>query len=305
MKAKTIKSVLCKKFRAWLESIEDEPLRQLAAENSIITGGSIASMLIGEKVNDYDLYFRTKEVAEKMAKYYVDQFKKNPTPKFAGGGEVTITVWVTEDRVKIVVKSAGIAGEEANDNYKYFEQIQDPESIDAAEYVEDVTKAVDDAKDKTKKPFRPIFLSTNAITLADDIQIVIRFWGEPDQIHENYDFIHCTNYWTSWDNHLELRPKALEALLARELRYVGSKYPVCSLIRTRKFIKRQWVINAGQFLKMVMQVNDLDLTNLSVLEDQLTGVDAAYFEQLVQALRERDPERVDKAYLVEIIDRIF
>ena len=52
---------------------------------------------------------------------------------------------------------------------------------------------------------------------------------EPDQLHENYDFVHCTNYWTSWNNELVLRKEALEALLARELRYVGSKYPLCSI----------------------------------------------------------------------------
>src|SRR3546814_2766082 len=47
---------------------------------------------------------------------------------------------------------------------------------------------------------------------------------------------------------------ALDGLLRKELRYVGSKLPVCSLIRLRKFIRRGWVGNAGQILKMTMQV---------------------------------------------------
>jgi hypothetical protein len=42
-----------------------------------------------------------------------------------------------------------------------------------------------------------------------------------------------------------------------------------------------------------------------VLEDQLTGVDTAYFIQLLNRLKEKDPEKVDAAYLVEIVDRIF
>jgi hypothetical protein len=148
-------------------------------------------------------------------------------------------------------------------------------------------------------------MSTNAITLSHRVQIILRFYGEPDAIHENYDFVHCTNYWSSWDNELILRQPVLESLLARELRYVGSKYPICSLIRIRKFIKRNWTINAGQVLKMAFQVSELDLNDINVLEDQLTGVDVAYFAQLIEKIREKDPEKVNAAYLIEIIDRMF
>ena len=119
------------------------------------------------------------------------------------------------------------------------------------------------------------------------------------------DFVHCTNYWTSWNNELVLNPAALESILSKELRYVGSKYPICSLVRLRKFIARGWRINAGQILKMAMQVSELDLTDIDVLEDQLTGVDTSYFVQLIKGLRDKDPDKVDHAYLVEIIDRMF
>src|SRR3546814_3043827 len=76
-------------------------------------------------------------------------------------------------------------------------------------------------------------------------------------------------------------------------------YPVCSVIRLRKFIRRGWVINAGQILKMMMQVSELDLTNPAVLQDQLTGVDSAYFIELMSKVKENDPEKVNAAYLVE------
>jgi hypothetical protein len=42
-----------------------------------------------------------------------------------------------------------------------------------------------------------------------------------------------------------------------------------------------------------------------VLEDQLTGVDCAYFINVVNRLRSKDPEKVNTAYLIEIIDRMF
>jgi hypothetical protein len=77
------------------------------------------------------------------------------------------------------------------------------------------------------------------------------------------------------------------------------------LIRVRKFVARDWTINAGQILKMAMQVSALDLTDVKVLQDQLTGVDAAYFSQVLSAVKDKYPDRLTAAYLIEIIDRIF
>jgi hypothetical protein len=34
-------------------------------------------------------------------------------------------------------------------------------------------------------------------------------------------------------------------------------------------------------------------------------VDCAYFVQLMDRLKEKDPEKVNSAYLVEILDRMF
>src|SRR3546814_1364029 len=74
------------------------------------------------------------------------------------------------------------------------EVMSDPGDIEEA-YQETEAAALE-TSDPT---YRPVFMSTNAITLSDKIQIVLRFYGEADAIHENYDFVHCTNYWTSKD----------------------------------------------------------------------------------------------------------
>lgn len=163
------------------------------------------------------------------------------------------------------------------------------------------------AEDKPR--YRPVFMTSNAITLSDKIQLVIRFYGPPREIHSNYDFVHCMCYWTSDDGELVLPNESLQAILARELVYKGSKYPIASIIRTRKFIQRGWVINAGQYLKMCMQISELDLKNPAVLEDQLIGVDFAYFQQIINYLRERKERDKDfeitAAYITEIVDKIF
>src|SRR3546814_4892538 len=119
-----------------------------------------------------------------------------------------------DGRVRIVVKSSGIASEEgAISEYEYFESspqdraagyvgevMSDPGDIEEA-YQETEAAALE-TSDPT---YRPVFMSTNAITLSDKIQIVLSFYGEADAIHENYDFVHCTNYWRSEEHTSELQ----------------------------------------------------------------------------------------------------
>lgn len=315
MKKKTINKVINAKFDDWLSSISDESVRKLVEGNSIITGGCIASMLLQEPVNDFDVYFTNKETAKAVAEYYVKKFSESTAPKHKDGKGVIMEVREDGERVKIFIKSAGIAGEAKGDDYQYFESRPPEEAEDYVQSVVDAVAELDDAKinEQAKEKYRPVFLSPNAITLSNKIQIVIRFYGDPDNIHQHYDYVHCTNYWTSKDRKVTLKQTALEALMAKELVYVGSKYPICSMIRTRKFIKRGFTVNAGQYLKMAFQISKLNLEDLDVLEDQLVGVDAAYFGQLIDGLKSHAEKKKEKGeefkieytYLASIIDKIF
>jgi hypothetical protein len=326
MKAKTIKSILRQKVDKWCDSIDDLHVRELAQQNTIVTGGAIVSMLLGDYPNDFDIYLRTREATYAVADYYIKKFVKNPPMKFKDDKNTCIPIflangyrnkinsyefWKPEDekgaRLRIMVQSAGIATEEGCEAYEYFEQANPG---NAGEFVENAVEIAQNAQaDETKPPYRPVFLTSNAITLSDKVQIIVRFYGEADEIHENYDFVHCTNYWQSWNGFLKLQPEALECIINKELRYVGSKYPVCSIFRVRKFLDRGWKINAGQLLKACLQISQLDLLNAEVLEDQLIGVDAAYFNEVIALCQKRMAEtgsdRVDQAYLIELIDRIF
>ena len=291
MKAKTIKKVINSRVKAWLESITDEVLRKDASENVIVTGGCIVSMLQRENVNDFDIYFRTFDVTKRIAEYY--------TKIFCKGDEERVTVKANQDtgRIKMFIKSVGVSGVQPKEETLGEELLTEMDEVKAA--------TVDDTAPK----YQPVFISANAITLSNKVQIIVRFWGEPAEIHTNYDFVHCMMYWTSWDDNLVLPQAALEAVITKELRYVGSLYPICSVIRLRKFISRGWSINAGQILKMCMQISKLDLTSINVLEDQLTGVDAAYFMQIIYMLQKKQEEtgesKIDATYVATLIDRIF
>jgi hypothetical protein len=79
---------LNEKIGSWIASITDEAVREAAKKDTIVTGGSIASMLLGDPVNDYDVYFRTKETTLLVAQYYVDLFNKNKKAKEESGGDI-------------------------------------------------------------------------------------------------------------------------------------------------------------------------------------------------------------------------
>jgi hypothetical protein len=293
---------LNKKLSDWLDSIDDEELRNVVAKDTIVTGGAIASMLLGERVNDFDVYFRTKSTARSVAEYYVKKFNEiKPSSDYApevreetrknAKGEM-------EDRVIIWLQSAGVASEEQS-GYAYFETLDESAT---AEFVESLVEKDDEP---ATQPYRPVFLSENAITLSDKVQLVTRFYGEPDKIHDNYDFVHATCYYDYGTRELVLPAEALECLLSRTLVYRGSLYPVASIFRMKKFLDRGWRITAGQQLKIMWQISELDLRDYSVLREQLTGVDMAYMWQLIEALHNTDPEKISSTYVSEIIDRIF
>jgi len=307
MKTKTIKKVLSKKIDAWIDSITDEKVRNACRKDFIVTGGSIASMLLKEKVNDFDIYFKSIDTVKLVSDYYVNQInkvyrntisdsiievvdsKEIPSKDYANKQDATkwsmfsdgLKRW-DEHRVKIFIPHIG------------FWRKSDPRNC----------KESEPPKEET---FQPIYLTENAITLSDDIQLVIRFFGDAEKIHENYDFAHATSYFHNKDGKRELvlRSSAMEALLTKELIYIGSKYPLTSIIRTKKFLGRGFTISAGTYLKILWQVAELDLKDPIVLQEQLIGVDIAYFSLLLEALTNIAPEKMTYNYVSEIIDRVF
>ena len=291
MKPKTIKAVLRNKIDEWLKSITDDDLRKKCRKEAIVTGGCIASMLMNEEVNDFDIYFRNKDTVKELAIYYVTKFVEKKKEKNEYHGAITV---IDEDgRVSIKVSSAGVASDGSAPDY------------DVGLDDEDGVNLLHSADPGGGAMYSPCFLSTNAISLRGQVQLILRFYGDPATIHSNYDFVHCTNYWESDTDNLALNIDALTAIMSKTLTYRGSKYPFSSIVRTRKFIKRGWTINAGQFLKMAYQISDLDFTDIKVLEEQLTGVDAAYFEEVINLLSKQDSDKIEHTVLIDIIDRIF
>lgn len=322
MNGKNICKSLNAKLNRWLDSIDDENIKALIKKNAIVTGGAIVSLLTGEEPNDYDIYFKTYNSCLEVAKYYAQKWNDSHEKKveiigdtefmdeigysmYMSGSGMPDNIQESENRFKRIsafIRSDGTVSEDEKD-----ENIA-AESINPIDNCGEPVQAVEDTESEKPK-YRPKYFSSNAISLSDKIQIVIRFYGSIEEIHENYDFVHCTCSYDFESNKLNLPSRALEAIINKELYYTGSRYPLCSIIRARKFIERGWHINAGQYLKMCLQLNELDLHDFKTFKDQLTGVDSAYFETAIDSIRAMQKEdssfKPDNTYLFEVINRIF
>lgn len=336
MLEKTIKRTLDSKINSWLESIDSEEVKKAIKSDLIITGGCFTSMIQNETPKDFDCYFRTKKTVLLVAEYYAKKWNdshKNQNNKLGMKTNVMVLDGAnpsTEllnyynikdlkdsksrmisncppERVKMIFPSDGIIG--------------DPEAANASEElgvkvlppIEMVTELDEIEADKIEKQetkeYFPVFISSNAITLSNGIQVVVRFYGEPNIIHDTYDFEHTKAYYDSGHEALEIPARVYECVVNKTLIYTGSKYPVCSIFRLRKFIDRGWTINAGQMLKMCIQISELDLMNIDVLEDQLIGVDSLYFMNLIEQfkkMKEIDGKfELTSSYIISVIDKIF
>lgn len=290
-KPKTIEKIIQNKINHWVKSIDSEELRNKILNDYIVTGGAITSMLLGENPNDFDVYFHTAEIAKEVADYYIAKVleKQKSNTKIA-----KISAEVIGESVRVFVKSSGILSDDLdNQNYDYFEQ---------------TTSSVMDkflkGNKSEKHPYSVALITDNAISLYDDIQIILRFTGNPETIHHNFDYVHTTNYYTPKTG-LVLNLNAVTATMSKTLTYVGSLYPICTLFRMRKFLNRGWSITGGEILKIAWDISKLDLNNIDVLREQLTGVDLSYFIQLISILKKQESLDIDRSYLYNLINKIF
>ncbi len=303
--SKKINEIITRKFNDFVNAISDDNVKNLVKNNSIVTGGCIASLFLNEKVKDFDIYFKNKETVKAVSKYYIELYNKEYSThlEVIDGQELS-------DKELEAISSGYTSGYRFNINKDRIKIINKETPFQIVEDAEDEENYNEDAQSKNikkeNKKYFPVYITSNAISLTKDVQLIIRFYGTPEEIHDNYDFVHATNYWDSEKRELILKEKALKSLLEKNLYYIGSKYPLSSIIRTKKFIERGWKITAGEYLKMIYQVSKLNLDNPLVLEEQLTGVDVVYFNVLINELHNISKnESINYNILVELIDKIF
>ena len=255
----------------WVDSVPStrQDVRQ-AINRCTIAGGAIVSLLQDISPNDYDVYTKTKEDCELLARYYVGLF--NWDNQLEQDEYRKATVVVEGDTVKVIQPA-----------------------MEGATIKQDVSK------------FRPIFISPNAITLKGNVQLIFRFYGEPEKLVQEFDFEHCTGYFhrVSWENvvyknELVLNEDMLMSVLTKELKYRHGKYPVSSLLRLQKYIQRGYTIPTGELIKLALDISKLNLSDSQVFSDQLSGVDLQLSADVLKAAN----NEFDKVQGQNLLDRV-
>jgi hypothetical protein len=264
---------------AWNKLLDGVPsdLAEVLRHNAFLAGGCVASVLQGEEPQDYDIYFYSKDHALQAAKLLGAKFAYNK--------------WPESDNFPAIIKYTETAMGVRQEIYHAC----------GGGRLGFISQAAD-------KEFDPVFWSDHTITLDGGYQIVLAFTGQPGLVVNDFDYIHCAAYYLPVANRLGFRDKAatLHALLQKRLIYTGSEYPVASLIRSKKFMRRGYSFNAGQMLKVMFNINQLDLTDPKVLRDQLVGVDVLYFMELLDKVNKKGTDSpLDIGTIWTEIDAIF
>lgn len=292
MQSKTVQRIVKAKMEEWIATIKNDAALQTDLHaNILVSGGSILSLLTGQPVNDFDVYIKDMGVLRRLVEYYaapcdisiLDGREKDGLLKDFCNQYHCDSVFDVDNAHSIELRTL------AADQIKL--RVQGGHSVNEGVAAEE-------------KLYVPKFFSPNAISLTDKLQIVCRFHGDSEQIHKTFDFIHATNYFTFAEG-LVTNKSALESILTKQLFYQGSLYPLTSIIRMKKFIKRGWNISAGEILKIMFQISELDLKNPDVLAEQLIGVDVAYFATLIHILRGVERKEITSHFLSTLIDRVF
>lgn len=111
-----------------------------------------------------------------------------------------------------------------------------------------------------------------------NVQFIVTFTGTPEEMIENFDFIHCKVAYDYVTNNVVYgNPKksmsVIKAIYNKKLAInPGCKYPIRAIERMAKFCNRGYELENRfvlQFLPLIFSLNVLDQ---KVLEEQLTGL---------------------------------
>lgn len=98
-----ISNILDDVVNQWLDSIDNEELRNTFAENVLVAGGSIGSLIRNETPNDYDLFFRNQETVNLISNYY-QQYDNSGNFRIITITENAVTF---ENGIQLVLKYSG------------------------------------------------------------------------------------------------------------------------------------------------------------------------------------------------------
>lgn len=159
----------------------------------------------------------------------------------------------SENVIKIIKEDSFITGgcipsmmlgEWVNDYDFYFT------SKEAANVVKEYFKSKMQHKDLK---YKVKAITDNAVTLDNKIQLITAFTGSPSEVASNFDWAHIKSYYT-FNEGLKLCDDLYRLIVEKELVYTGSVYPLSSLFRLKKYIRKGWNVSNATILHVALDV---------------------------------------------------
>lgn len=152
-----------------------------------------------------------------------------------------------------------LMGDYYNDLDIYFSSDKDAEIVrDYYEGIADSLMTFDEdwvLNYQKENHFHLKLLTDNAINLNGKIQLITKWAGSHKDVVEQFDFEHLKGVYNILENKLYVPSGVYPLLLNKELVYTGSMFPVSSILRLRKFLKRGWTISTKDLIRMVLEAH--------------------------------------------------
>lgn len=115
-------------------------------------------------------------------------------------------------------------------------------------------------------------------------QVIFKVTGEPEQIINGFDFTVCAGAYDFKSDKFILHDDFLRDLAQRKLYYIGSAYPIASMVRVRKFLNKGFDIPGTEIIKLSLDIHNLKIETMQDLKDQLYGIDAVILSEFLEKI---------------------
>ena len=207
-----------------------DAVKALHTCNAFIAGGAITALFTGQKIRDWDVYFRSAQDC------------------------LNAQTWF------------GINGKLVNET--------------------DTSKSYQ--LGKSEKPFQLI--------------VMPELFGSPTEIFKCYDFTVCMGAYDFSVNAFAFGDDFLKHIAQRRLVFhTGTMFPICSLLRVMKYVRRGFFISGMEIIKIGLSIHSLKIDNFKELRRQLQGIDTAFLADLTVNFKE-DPIAVQPYVMEQFIE---
>lgn len=199
-----------------------------------------------------------------------------------------------------------------NDLDLYFESTKDLDAFISAckmdkRYLAKVdSENMPDVYKRSMKDMMMTYQTTNAISFLyckRKFQVIKKFTGRPEEIFDHFDFTINMGAWMP-DGVFWLYKDFFEDLAKRRLMInVNTFYPISTVVRVFKYIRKGYTIAGTEILKIMLQVHSLELSNFGVLKEQLEGIDTLFLKPLTDFLSKT--EHAEQKYSFEEFLKIY